>query len=174
MLNISYHIFPTKLGWVGITGRDGKISRLELPRQNRIEAEAVLRGGMADEFVESRHDFSELAEQIAAYFACERVHFDCEIDVDTATAFEKKTSQAAREIGYGELQTYGWLASRIGQPKAYRAVGQALGRNPIPIIVPCHRVIGSDGSMRGFGCGVEWKLRLIDMEHYGLHGRKSI
>lgn len=164
MSEISYQLIPTKLGWVGITGRNGKISRLKLPRQNRIEAKSDMMEGITGKFVENRHDFSELAEQIAAYFTGERVNFDCELDIDTASAFEKKVWQAAREIGYGEVQIYGWLASRIGQPKAYRAVGQALGRNPIPIIVPCHRVIGSDGSMRGFASGVEWKLRLIDLE----------
>ena len=80
------------------------------------------------------------------------------------TPFQLKVWQALRAIPYGELVSYKTIAEAVGNPKAVRAVGGANGKNPIPIIVPCHRVIGSDGSLTGFGGGLETKKRLIDLE----------
>ena len=80
------------------------------------------------------------------------------------TPFQLKVWQALRTIPYGELVSYKTIAEAIGNPKAVRAVGGANGRNPIPIIVPCHRCIGSDGSLTGFGGGLDTKKRLIDLE----------
>ena len=80
------------------------------------------------------------------------------------TPFQRKVWSALEEIPYGRLVTYKQVAHRIGNPKAVRAVGGANGKNPIPIIVPCHRVIGSDGSLTGFGGGLDIKQRLIDLE----------
>ena len=156
------------MGWVGIVGNDGRISRLVLPRRAKCEAIEALREGIEGELVETKHDFSGEAERLAAYFAGERVDFDCEPDTAGASAFDVRVWAAAREIGYGEVRTYGWIAARIGQPGAARAVGQALGRNPTPVIVPCHRVIRSDGTLGGFGCGVEWKRRLLVLEGIGI------
>ena len=105
-----------------------------------------------------------IVEKLGAYFRGERVDFDCELDLDGAGDFDRRVWEAAREIGYGETDTYGGIAARIGQAKAARAVGQALGRNPIPVIVPCHRVLRADGSVGGFSAGLDWKTRLLRME----------
>ena len=80
------------------------------------------------------------------------------------TPFQLKVWQALRAIPYGELVSYKTIAETVGNPKALRAVGAANGKNPIPIVIPCHRVIGSDGSLTGFGGGLETKRRLIDLE----------
>jgi len=88
------------------------------------------------------------------------------------TDFEKKVWLALKEIPYGETRTYKWLAEKIGNPKANRAVGRALGRNPIPIVFPCHRVIESDGSVGGYSSGVDIKRRLLDMEYYNVKSKK--
>jgi methylated-DNA-[protein]-cysteine S-methyltransferase len=88
------------------------------------------------------------------------------------TEFEKKVWLTLKEIPYGETRTYKWIAEKIGNPKANRAVGQALGRNPIPIVFPCHRVIESDGSIGGYSSGVDIKRRLLEMEYYNIVGKK--
>lgn len=163
-MGASYYVFRTELGWVGVAGVNGRVQRLTLPKSDKAEAEALLRGGMGEGVVETNHDFRSLADQLVAYFAGERVSFECEVDMDGASAFDGKVWQAVREIGYGEARSYGWVASRIGQPRAVRAVGRALSRNPIPVIIPCHRVIRSDGSLGGFSSGAEWKARLLGIE----------
>ena len=162
-----YYVFESELGWVGIAGANGRICRLVLPRSSRRETAAFLNEGKARGLVESKHDFSGQADRLAAYFAGKRVDFDCEPDTTGASPFDVRVWGAAREIGYGEVRSYGWLAARIGQPGAARAVGQALGRNPVPVIVPCHRVIRSDGGIGGFGAGLAWKIRLLGMEASG-------
>jgi methylated-DNA-[protein]-cysteine S-methyltransferase len=158
------YAFETKLGWVAIAGPEGKISRMNLPMPSRQAAVESIQEGNKREFVETDRDFSGEAERIAAYFAGERVQFQCELDVPHAGDFDRRVWAAAREIPYGEVETYGSIAERIGRPLAARAVGQALGRNPVPVLVPCHRVLRRSGGLGGFGCGLEWKAKLLDLE----------
>ena len=114
------------------------------------------------------------AEQIQTYFAGERTTFDVPLDLQ-GTAFEKRVWKELLEIPFGQVVSYRDIAERIGQPKACRAVGLANGRNPVPIIVPCHRVIGSNGSLTGYGGGLEIKERLLALEGIELpkRGRKK-
>lgn len=86
------------------------------------------------------------------------------IDLESGTPFQRSVWEAARAVPWGQAETYGLLARRIGNPRAARAVGQALGANPIPILVPCHRFIASDGRLGGFGCGLDWKRELLRVE----------
>jgi len=101
--------------------------------------------------------------QLNAYFAGELREFEIPLLME-GTEFQKRVWKALLAIPYGETISYGELAKKIGEPKAVRAVGAANGQNPIPIIVPCHRVIGSDGSLTGFGGGIENKKRLLELE----------
>jgi len=103
------------------------------------------------------------AAQLAEYFAGRRTEFELDI-VLHGTAFQQRVWQALRDIGYGETISYGELARRIGQPSGSRAVGLANGRNPVSIIVPCHRVVGSDGSLTGYGGGLDRKHYLLELE----------
>jgi methylated-DNA-[protein]-cysteine S-methyltransferase len=105
----------------------------------------------------------QAAEQLAAYFTGESNTFEVALHA-AGTPFQQRVWQALRTIPYGETVTYGQLAELLGQPTASRAVGLANGRNPISIIVPCHRVIGADGSMTGYGGGVARKRWLLDFE----------
>lgn len=105
--------------------------------------------------------------QLRAYFGGERTTFDLPLRPG-GTPFERRVWDALREIPYGETTSYGALAARIGEPGAARAVGRANGRNPIPVIVPCHRVIGADGSLTGFGGGIACKRALLDLERGAL------
>lgn len=106
---------------------------------------------------------AELARQLREYFAGERREFELTLAA-TGSGFEKKVWQALVGIPYGETRSYGQVAAAIGHPTAARAVGAANGANPIPIIVPCHRVIGADGSLTGFGGGLDNKRWLLTLE----------
>ncbi|MBK8447280.1 MAG: methylated-DNA--[protein]-cysteine S-methyltransferase [Micropruina sp.] len=103
------------------------------------------------------------ADQLREYFACERTTFDLTL-APTGTAFQRTVWAALREIPYGRTESYGALAARIGQPTASRAVGLANGRNPIAIVVPCHRVIGASGTLTGYAGGLDRKRWLLDHE----------
>ncbi|MBX2800893.1 MAG: methylated-DNA--[protein]-cysteine S-methyltransferase [Myxococcales bacterium] len=105
----------------------------------------------------------EAIRQLRAYFDGGRTHFELPVDVP-GTDFQQQVWQALTEIPFGETRSYGEVAQAIGKPKAVRAVGAANGRNPLPIVVPCHRVIGADGSLTGFRGGVELKRRLLGHE----------
>lgn len=113
-----------------------------------------------------RRDDTELAEaraQLDEYFAGTRTDFELELAAD-GTLFQKKVWKALRTIPFGTTQSYGQLATKIGKPTAARAVGAANGCNPISIVVPCHRVIGADGSLTGFGGGLKRKQWLLNHE----------
>jgi methylated-DNA-[protein]-cysteine S-methyltransferase len=102
-------------------------------------------------------------EQLRAYFAGELRDFDLVLDMQ-GTAFQKRVWEELRNIPYGRTCSYSFVATAIGSPKAVRAVGAANGRNPIPIVVPCHRVIGTGGSLVGYGGGLPLKRLLLDLE----------
>lgn len=106
------------------------------------------------------------ARELAEYFAGARTTFSTPL-APAGTEFQQKVWSALREIPFGERRSYGWLAGRIGQPLAARAVGAANGRNPIAIMVPCHRVIGADGSLTGYGGGLDAKQWLLIHEAGG-------
>jgi methylated-DNA-[protein]-cysteine S-methyltransferase len=105
----------------------------------------------------------EAANQLRAYFAGERQTFDLPL-APRGTEFQQSVWSALQKIPYGETTTYSTIAERIGRPAAVRAVGAANGANPIPIVIPCHRVIGASGSLTGFGGGLDVKRQLLAME----------
>ena len=107
--------------------------------------------------------FRKVKAQLTEYFAGDRKIFDVDLAPD-ATPFQASVLDALREIPYGETRSYLDIAEQIGNPKAVRAVGGANGNNPIPIIIPCHRVIGSNGTLTGFGGGIESKRFLLELE----------
>lgn len=111
--------------------------------------------------------FAEVRRQLDAYFEGRRTTFDLPL-APAGTAFQKKVWAALADIPFGHTENYGELARRIGSPGAARAVGLANGRNPIPIIVPCHRVIGADGSLTGYGGGIERKRWLLEHEGWSV------
>jgi methylated-DNA-[protein]-cysteine S-methyltransferase len=115
----------------------------------------------------------EALRQFRFYFAGDLRTFDLPLDME-GTDFQKRVWNQLRNIPYGETCSYRQLAERIGAPSAVRAVGAANGRNPIPIIVPCHRVIGASGKLVGFGGGLEWKRMLLNLESANVdRGRKA-
>ncbi|NEA86340.1 methylated-DNA--[protein]-cysteine S-methyltransferase [Streptomyces sp. SID9913] len=119
----------------------------------------------AEETFGDRDDapFAEAREQLSAYFAGELKEFTLPLRPH-GTPFQRRVWDELRRIPYGETRSYGRLADALGSPKASRAVGLANGRNPIGIVIPCHRVIGASGSLTGYGGGLERKQRLLDFE----------
>jgi len=107
--------------------------------------------------------FADVREQLDEYFAGGRTEFDLPLAMD-GSPFQRSVWQALRDIPYGETISYGELARRVGPPATPRNVGATNGRNPIAVIVPCHRVIGADGSLTGYGGGLERKRLLLDLE----------
>jgi methylated-DNA-[protein]-cysteine S-methyltransferase len=106
--------------------------------------------------------------QLQDYFAGHRTVFDLPLDLSRGTAFQQSVWQALLNIGAGTHQSYGQLAARLSKPQAVRAVGAAVGRNPVSIIVPCHRVLGSTGQLTGYAGGLERKRALLQLEGYPL------
>ncbi len=117
-----------------------------------------------DDWEQSAHPLLERARrQLEEYFAGKRRSFDLPL-APQGTPFQRQVWQTLAGIGYGETLSYGQLAARVGRPTASRAVGAANGRNPLPIVLPCHRVIGADGSLTGFGGGLPTKRFLLRLE----------
>ncbi|MGH7896546.1 MAG: methylated-DNA--[protein]-cysteine S-methyltransferase [Candidatus Binatia bacterium] len=103
-------------------------------------------------------------EELAEYLEGLRSYFTVPVDVSTAAPFQRSVLETAVTIPFGEVRSYQWIAGRIGSPRAVRAVGTALGRNPVPILVPCHRVLRSDGALGGYAFGLDWKSRFLALE----------
>jgi len=104
--------------------------------------------------------------ELSAYFEGSVSDFRQEIKFLTGTDFEQDVWYSLKDVPFGETRTYKWIAEKVGRPAAVRAVGRALSKNPIPIVIPCHRIIESDGSIGGYSSGVDRKRRLLDMEYY--------
>jgi methylated-DNA-[protein]-cysteine S-methyltransferase len=137
----------------GVVASDGGIRAIEL------NAATELPGRECD----SNPVLRQAIEQLRAYFAGELRDFDLSLDMQ-GTEFQRRVWLELRNIPYGETRSYSFVANAIGAPKAVRAVGAANGRNPIPIVVPCHRVIGAGGALVGYGGGLPLKRFLLDLE----------
>lgn len=114
-------------------------------------------------WIRAEEPFAEAKRQLAAYFAGELRRFELPLTF-AGTDFQNRVWKTLQRIPYGETRSYGWLAREIGSPAASRAVGAANGANPLPIVVPCHRVIGANGALTGFGGGIETKRFLLTLE----------
>jgi methylated-DNA-[protein]-cysteine S-methyltransferase len=156
---MNYTTFPSPLGSLVLWGGDDGLAALWLPSSKHT---ARLPNGAREDRAAFRSTLSQLEE----YFAGERSTFDVPLSPH-GTAFQRKVWTELRRIPFGHTMSYGELAARIEQPKASRAVGLANGRNPISIIVPCHRVIGHDGALTGYGGGLDAKRWLLDHEAHG-------
>lgn len=147
---------------------DTPLGRLYLAEENgALRASSFLCAPMGAQMRETPV-LSDARAQIQAYFAGERACFDMPVD-PAGTAFERSVWQALRGIGFGQTRTYGEIAAALGKPGAARAVGRACGKNPLLIVIPCHRVIGSGGKMTGFAAGIEIKRALLSLERADIH-----
>ncbi len=151
------------MGWVGVLGSAEGLIATTLPQHSVKEAERLL-GNRLPQATRSPRYFTDLMERLKLYFNGKKITFPDDLDLSKATRFQSEVWQATRLIPYGETRSYLWLARLIGRLEAVRAVGQALGKNPLPVIVPCHRVIASNGRLGGFSGGLEIKKCLLNLE----------
>lgn len=151
-----YCYFDTPIGELLLAGEADALTMVGFPKG------AMRRDPEAD-WIYKEEPFTEVCRQLGEYFAGERKQFDLPLALH-GTEFQVSVLEALQRIPYGETRSYGAIAQQIGRPKAVRAVGAANGRNPIPIIVPCHRVIGSSGELTGFGGGLDTKAELLRLE----------
>ncbi len=160
---LKYITFNTDMGWVGILASAQGLLDTTSPQRSAQEARQLL-GDSVNQATWSPRLFDALMERLKVYFSGGKATFPDELDLSGATPFQREVWEATRLIPYGETRSYLWVAEQIKKPKAARAVGQALGRNPLAIIVPCHRVVASDGGLGGFGGGLEVKKHLLYLE----------
>jgi len=151
-----YCYLESLIGELLLAGDDDALTMIGFP-------EGAMRRNPEGDWIYKEKPFAEAIRQLNEYFAGERLEFDLPLRLD-GTEFQLLVLEELRRIPYGETTSYGAVAKRIGRPKAVRAVGAANGRNPIPIIVPCHRVIGSGGDLTGFGGGLDTKKALLRLE----------
>jgi methylated-DNA-[protein]-cysteine S-methyltransferase len=151
-----YGFFDSPVGRLLVAGDADHVRRISFPTEQQTKPPPA-------HWRRADQPFAETFRQLDAYFAGELTRFDLALRA-TGTAFQKQVWAALCDIAFGETLSYGALAARIGRPSASRAVGAANGANPLPIVVPCHRVIGADGSLTGFGGGVEIKRFLLAHE----------
>jgi methylated-DNA-[protein]-cysteine S-methyltransferase len=147
--------YNSPLGPLTLIGGDRGLSAVRFPG-----------GALGDEARRRPQAFQAAVSQLDDYFAGDRREFELELDL-AGTPFQLRVWEALRAIPYGTTISYGELASTIARPDRVRAVGSAVGRTPIPIIVPCHRVIGADGSLTGYGGGLDRKRALLELEGAG-------
>ncbi len=151
-----YCYLETPIGDLLLAGDDEGLSLVGFP-------EGARRHAPDGDWIFNEKPFAEARKQLTDYFAGERKTFDLPLN-PTGTKFQRQVLDELQKIPYGTTCSYGDIASRIGRPKAVRAVGAANGRNPIPIIIPCHRVIGASGDLTGFGGGLPAKEALLRLE----------
>jgi methylated-DNA-[protein]-cysteine S-methyltransferase len=155
MSAIQFRSIDSPVGLLTLAGRDGRLMHLRMVDQTYEPS----RDGWASDDAA----FPVVVEQLESYFAGELLDFDLELEL-VGTTFQRTVWQALLTIPYGETRSYGEIAAQIGSPTASRAVGLANGHNPIGIIVPCHRVIGANGSLTGYGGGLDRKRALLALE----------
>ena len=151
-----YCYFDSPVGELLLAGDDDALSLVSFP-------EGSMRRDPEPDWIYNEKPFTAARQQLTEYFAGARREFDLPLKL-SGTEFQLSVLHALQQIPYGETTSYSDIAERIGRPKAVRAVGAANGRNPIPIIVPCHRVIGSHGDLTGFGGGLDPKEALLRLE----------
>jgi methylated-DNA-[protein]-cysteine S-methyltransferase len=164
----SHYIGEMDLGWLGVLMSGAGVRRVCLPQKSRTEASRILLcEAPVVECLRLKPDTERcygVYEQLVAYFEGVAREFDCELDTSAFPEFQRRVWNYVRRIPHGETRSYSWVAEKLGKPGAARAVGAALARNPLPILVPCHRVVLAGGGLGGFSGGVEWKKRLLELE----------
>jgi methylated-DNA-[protein]-cysteine S-methyltransferase len=160
---IHYASLEAPIGRVLVAVGDAGLVRVRF-RQSEAAFVSELERQLGVKPVRSTAQTADVVSQLRAYFAGRRRRFDVPVDLSYVTPFVRRVLTATMQVPAGNLVSYGDIARRIGQPRGSRAVGQALGRNPIPIVIPCHRVIASGGGIGGYGGGIAMKKRLLRLE----------
>lgn len=156
--------FDSRIGRIYVASTENGVCKLSLPKENRKDFYGWIREHFdLDMVIDNKSRNREVIDQLSRYFNGRLAKFTCPVDL-IGTPFQVRVWRELSKISYGSTMTYKHLAKRVHAPRAFQAVGRANGANPLPIIVPCHRVIGSDGSLVGYAYGVKTKEFLLRLE----------
>jgi methylated-DNA-[protein]-cysteine S-methyltransferase len=164
-------IFKTPWGWIGIAATARGVMAVVLPKPTRRAVECEMEDAGAVDETSSNGAGGTAASHlkaarvaVEAYLRGKSRSFDVPVDLEGQPSFRRKVWEVLKTIPYGRVRSYGWVARKVGKPRAARAVGAACGANPVPLFVPCHRVVAGDGSLGGFSGGLPNKKRLLRLE----------
>jgi methylated-DNA-[protein]-cysteine S-methyltransferase len=162
-------VTPTPLGSIWVAVSEQGLAAVAFMDHAKEMIQYVNQLGFLQTFTEAQKT-ANARRQICEYLAGERRQFDLPIDWSVVTPFQRQALQIVFSIPYGSVMTYGEIARQLGKPHAARAVGRANATNPMPLVIPCHRVIGTDGQLHGYGGrgGLQTKARLLQMEQKGV------
>jgi methylated-DNA-[protein]-cysteine S-methyltransferase len=149
---------------MGVIGSPDGLREIILPQESKEDVLGKIKSEQNLMIDTNLAAFRDLPQRLRSYLNGEKMNFPYQLDLDGATHFQQSVWQIVQTILYGETRSYAWVASQLGYDKASRAAGQAVGKNPLPIIIPCHRVICSDGSLGGFAGGLDIKRYLLHLE----------
>jgi methylated-DNA-[protein]-cysteine S-methyltransferase len=163
LLDVAYDLTDSPVGPLLVAATERGLCRISFDPEPEREAEALARA-FGTRVLHSPRALTRTRQELDEYFEGRRRSFDLSVDLGPVPAFQRSVLEELGRVPYGHVETYGGLAARLGRPRAARAVGGALNRNPVPIVVPCHRVVGATGSLVGYGGGLERKEHLLALE----------
>jgi len=158
-------IFKSSWGWMGISETSKGIDAIALPKGSKRTIETGLRTMVDEPFEPGGSARLEAARrQLIEYLDGKRDTFDVSLDLSRGSPFRRRVWRVLQRVPYGKLRSYQWIAARVGGRRYARAVGNAVGANPLPIVIPCHRIVAQDASLGGFSCGLPMKRKLLTLE----------
>jgi methylated-DNA-[protein]-cysteine S-methyltransferase len=158
-------IFRTAWGWMGIAESSKGVHAIVLPKRSKRAVESELSTQSNEPLQRGESARLDVARrQLLDYLAGTRQTFDVPLDLSQGTTFQRKVWRVLLRVPYGKLRSYQWVAARVGGPQYARAVGSAVGANPIPIVIPCHRIVAQDATLGGFSGGLPMKRKLLSLE----------
>jgi methylated-DNA-[protein]-cysteine S-methyltransferase len=163
LLDVAYDFADTPVGRLLVAVTDRGLCEISYDPEPERELEQLARG-FGSRVLRSPRPTDEARRQLDEYFAGDRRVFDVPVDLGLARDFGRTVLEELAQVPYGELTTYGALAAKAGRPRAARAVGTVMNRNPVPIVLPCHRVVGSTGALTGYAGGLDRKRTLLELE----------
>jgi methylated-DNA-[protein]-cysteine S-methyltransferase len=163
LLDVAYDFADSPVGTLLVAASTQGLCRISFDPESERELDR-LASAFGARVLRSPGPVDPVRRELDEYFEGERTDFDLPVDLTPLPDFQRAVLQELRGVPYGHVDTYGGLASKIGKPRAARAVGGALNRNPIPIVVPCHRIVGASGSLVGYAGGLERKQALLGLE----------
>jgi methylated-DNA-[protein]-cysteine S-methyltransferase len=164
ILDVAYRTLDTPAGELLLAATDKGLVKIAFAVQDHDRVLQQLADGVSPRILNSPKRLDDTSRQIEEYFAGERTRFDLPLDWRLSKGFRREVLAHLQEIGYGHTESYAQVAAASGRPKAVRAVGTACATNPLPVVVPCHRVVRSDGSAGGYAGGAEAKRVLLTLE----------
>ncbi|MFQ6392766.1 methylated-DNA--[protein]-cysteine S-methyltransferase [Nocardia sp. KC 131] len=164
LLDVAYRTLDTPVGTLLLAATPAGLVRVAYPNEDHDAVLAVLAARVSPRILAAPARLDAVAREIDEYFTGARTHFDLPLDLQLASGFRREVIQHLREIGYGHRESYAAVAAAVGNPRAVRAVGSACAHNPLPVVIPCHRVVRSDGTIGQYVGGIEAKTALLTLE----------